>query len=292
MAADSLPPLNWLRAFEASARHLSFTGAARELNMTQSAVSQQIKALENYLGRALFVRGTRTLQTTAAGLNYLPTVQEAFATLTAGTRALVGTDRGQVLTLQSNLAFATFWLAPRIGRLLEQNPWLSLSIVSALWEPQRNETPADVDIRFGRALEGQRLERLTNDRCYPVCAPAIAESGADWRNQPLFDCGGVLGNWESWLADQGQSLPEEKTVNFASTYVIALNTVLSGVGLGMAHDTLAGGLLQQGTLVRPFEHSIAMPEAYYLTRPARHAETPASRAFTEWLSAEIGTGER
>ena len=133
---NALPPLNWLRAFEASARLLSFTAAASELNMTQSAVSQQIKSLEQHVGRPLFLRFPRAIQLTDTGHAYLPVVQEAFSTLVTGTRMVTGGDRGQVLTVQSNLAFSVFWLAPRLGSLLDKHPWLKLNITTATWEPE------------------------------------------------------------------------------------------------------------------------------------------------------------
>ena len=112
----ALPPLNWLRAFESSARNLSFTSAAADLNMTQSAVSQQIKSLEQHLGRTLFIRRTRSIELTDAGLSYLPVVQEAFEVLATGTRMMTGGDHGKILSIQCNLAFSVFWLAPRLGR--------------------------------------------------------------------------------------------------------------------------------------------------------------------------------
>ena len=289
MAKPGLPPLNWLRAFEASARHLSFTGAAQELNMTQSAVSQHIKNLEHFLGRDLFVRRTRALQLTEAGFNYLPTVQEAFATLSAGTRALFGADRGRVLTVQSNMAFSAFWLAPRLGNLLGRHPWLTLNIVTAIWDPERTAPAAEVEIRFGRGLdEAIGGIRLTDDQAYPVCSPHLAERTADWRSHALFDCSGILASWEAWLTARGERLPKDKLVNLGSTFVISLNAALGGAGLAMAHDTLARDLLASGQLVRPFEASIDMAEAYYLRVPAEHEETPASRAFTDWIQESMG----
>ncbi|MCP5082404.1 MAG: LysR family transcriptional regulator [Alphaproteobacteria bacterium] len=288
MARDPLPPLNWLRAFEASARHLSFTGAAQELNMTQSAISQQIKSLENYLGRTLFVRRTRVLQITDAGLNYLPTVQEAFATLAAGTRALIGGDRGKALTVQCNLAFSVFWLAPRLPKLLSLHPWLTLDIVTALWDQSRNESNSDVEVRFGRDLEGERLSRLTTDTCFPVCSPEVLERGGDWHSEALFDCGGILANWESWLAGLGKKLPEGKVVNFATTYVISLAAAQSGAGLALAHDCIVSEQLSAGALVRAHAASIPMLEAYYLMEPTRQNATPASGAFVDWVKSEAG----
>ncbi len=110
-----LPPLGWLRTFEAAARHLSFTGAARDLNMTQSAVSQQIKALEGHLGQPLFLRRHRALELTEAGITYLPVVRDAFRTLVRGTQAVTGAQQNAV-QVQCNITFAVNWLAPRLPR--------------------------------------------------------------------------------------------------------------------------------------------------------------------------------
>ncbi len=287
MTRDPLPPLNWLRAFEASARHLSFTGAARELNMTQSAISQQIKSLENYLGRTLFVRRTRALQITEAGLSYLPMVQEAFSTLAAGTRALVGGSKGKMLTVHSNLAFSVFWLAPRLPKLLALHPWLSLNILTTLWDQERNVSNSEVELRFGRDLEGERLSRLSRDTCFPVCAPEVAARGADWRSDALFDCSGVLSNWEVWLAGVGQKLPAGKGINFGTTYAISLSAAEAGAGLALGHESIVTNHLTSGRLVRAHDVSVPMIEAYYLREPSRQAETPASRAFVSWLKDEI-----
>ena len=132
-----LPPLNWLRAFEASARALSFTSAAQELSMTQSAVSQQIKSLESALGRVLFLRRARGLELTDEGRGYLPTVQAAFALLEEGTHVLTGRNAPDVLELQVNLSFALFWLSPRLEAFLAEYPWVQLNLATAIWTEER-----------------------------------------------------------------------------------------------------------------------------------------------------------
>lgn len=286
----SLPPLNWLRAFESAARHLSFTQAAAELNLTQSAVSQHVRSLEFALGLRLFVRRTRALQLTEDGSNYLPVVQEAFRILAAGTRTLAG-DRGRRLSVRSNLAFSIFWLAPRLGTLLQAHPWLSLNLTTPIWEPQNAEGVSEVEIRFGRpALMPDTARRLATERAYPVCAPDAEPALRDWRTAPLFDCAGVTANWETWLTSQGHALPRNRSVNLASTYVVVMTAAMNGAGLSMAHDTLASGLLGNGRLVRACDHSLPMPEGYFLLPPSRHAGTPASRTFIDWIEENLARG--
>ena len=287
MPDTPLPPLNWLRAFEAAARHLSFTQAAAELNVTQSAVSQHVRSLEAFLGRELFVRRTRALHLTEAGANYLPTIREAFGLLASGTRAFRGGDRGRSLLVQCNLAFSVFWLAPRLAGLLEAHPWLLLNLTTPIWDPEQSARSAETEIRYGRPGEmSDAAVRLAHDRYYPVCRPGYTEGASDWVRSPLFDCTGVMENWETWLASQGRQMPAGKQIHLGSTYVVSIQAALHGAGLAMAHDTVASDLLASGALVRPCTHCAPMSAAYFLTAPPRHGETPASRAFVGWILDE------
>ena len=291
MADSSLPPLNWLRAFEAAARTLSFTAAAQELNMTQPAVSQQVKALENHLGRALFVRRTRSLQLTEAGRIYLPSVQEAFATLGKGTRMLIGGDRGKVLTIHCNLAFSVLWLTPRLEDLYRRHPWLVLNVVTMVWDPKSFAPAADVEIRYGSATDDPPgATRLGEDRCYAVASPDLDVSEANWSRCPLFDCAGVESNWEYWLAGRRATLPRGRTVNLATTYSVSIMAAVNRAGLALAHDTLARALLGSGQLVKPFDTERPLLEAYFLIPAAAHNETPASRAFEAWVLEQFQSG--
>ena len=287
MSDTPLPPLNWLRAFEAAARHLSFTRAVVELNVTQSAVSQHVRSLEAFLGRELFIRRTRALDLTEAGANYLPTIREAFGLLASGTRAFRGDDRGRSLIVQCNLAFSVFWLAPRLAGLVEAHPWLVLNLTTPIWDPERSASSAEVEVRFGHPNDMSEVAtRLTFDRYYPVCRPGYAAGDPDWTRAPLFDCAGVMENWEAWLASQGCKMPVGKRVHLGSTYAVSVQAALHGAGLTMAHDTVASGLLDSGALVRPYTHTVAMSAAYFLIAPPGHGETPASRAFVEWILDE------
>lgn len=287
MQASSLPHLAWLRAFEATARHLSFTLAAQELGLTQSAVSQHVRNLELYLGRDLFIRRTRALALTEAGGNYLPTVREAFDMLTQGTRSVFGEARGKSLIVQCNLGFALFWLTPRLRHFQAAHPDIALNIVTPIWDPERNTDPASLEIRFAR--EGDLphgAERLTQDRFYPVCHPDYQGGAFDLDTATLFDCSGLTGTWEAWFKSQARPFPRWAEVNRGSTFGIAVNVALEGAGIAMAHDTLVADAIREGRLVRPFDHAPPLTEGYYLIPPARADATPASRTFAAWLRAE------
>ena len=287
-----LPPLHWLRAFEASARALSFTNAALELNMTQSAVSQQIKSLENALGCSLFVRRVRGLELTNEGRGYLPTVQAAFATLEEGTSVLTGRNDPNVLALHVNLSFAVFWLTPRLAGFLAEFPWIQLHVATSIWPEEKPSASAQVEIVFGQGKWESRLgTRLTQDHVFPVCSPALASrisSLQDLCSQRLIDLSGTLQSWDSWFdaqPDQGVSAPV--LIHRASTWAVSLEWALEGLGVALAHDTVANHLIRSGRLVRPLPFALPMKEAYYLIAPQGGPPHAAVEAFRGWVLREM-----
>lgn len=283
---SDLPPLNWLRAFEASARNLSFTGAARDLNMTQSAVSQQIKSLEAYMGRPLFFRHTRSLELTQTGQSYLPVVREAFRTLSHGTRALTGNAR-DALQVQSNLSFSVHWLAPRLAQFYAAHPDVRIAITTELWEPRDMARGADVEIRFSlRPSDQVYAELLATDVYFPVCAPGYEVSLETLGDQPLYDCANMMGTWAVWAEEQG--LPwSDPPVTYATTYCVSLAAAKAGTGMALAHDLIAKDMIDAGELVVPFSHRAVMQEAYHLIQTPQAQTMPAAQKFTSWLRGTL-----
>lgn len=287
-----LPPLNWLRAFEASARALSFTAAAQELSMTQSAVSQQIKSLESALGRTLFLRRVRGLELTDEGRGYLPTVQAAFAMLEEGTKVLTGRNDPDVLELHANLSFALFWLSPRLGSFMDKHPWVQLNLATAIWTEERPNASASIHIVFGQnKREGKVGKRLTKDTMFPVCSPQLArriKSVDQLLSQRLFDLPGTAQSWSSWLDAhaQGATIPRP-VIHRASTWALSMDWAQRGLGVCLAHDTIANDLIAQGRLVRPFDLSVPMKESYYLVAPEGSQTNAAAKAFRDWIVAEM-----
>lgn len=281
-----LPPLGWLRTFEAAARHLSFTGAARDLNMTQSAVSQQIKSLEGYLGQPLFLRRPKALELTEVGITYLPVVREAFRTLVRGTQAVTGAQQNAV-QVQCNISFAVNWLAPRLPAFRAEHPEVQLNIFTELWEPREMAEGAAVEIRFSlRPADSVRTELLRTEQYYPVCAPDFQVTLDTLQNQPLFDCSNLLSNWASWAEDHSLTWGKPP-ITYATTYLVCLSVAMAGGGLCLAHDAIAWHLIDKGLLVAPFAHRAPMPEAYYLLLSPQAEETPGAVAFANWVRREI-----
>lgn len=283
---SDLPPLNWLRAFEASARNLSFTGAARDLNMTQSAVSQQIKSLEAYMGRPLFFRHARSLELTQTGQSYLPVVREAFRTLSHGTRALTGND-SHILQVQSNLSFSVHWLAPRLAEFYAAHPDVQIAITTDLWEPQDIARGADVEIRFSlRPSDQVYAERLATDMYYPVCAPNYSVTLETLERQPLYDCSNMMGTWAVWAEEAGLAW-SDPPVTYATTYCVSLAAAKAGTGLALAHDLIAQDMIAAGDLVAPFAHRAVMQETYHLIQTPQAQAMPAAQKFVTWLQTTL-----
>ncbi len=287
MARD-LPPLGWLRTFEAAARQLSFTGAARDLNMTQSAVSQQIKALEGHLGRALFYRRPRALELTQAGRTYLPIVRDAFLTLRQGTRTVVG-ETERTLNIHANLTFAVQFIAPRLSRFRAAYPDIRLNFMAEIWEPDRPSDAIDIEIRFAlRKPQGIRAELLHRGSVYPVCAPGYSVTRETLAQQPLYDCANLTSTWSFWAEKQGLNW-ENVPVTYASTYTFCLSLVAAGGGLMLGHDAICTDMLRDGRLVRPVQGDVQMEEAYYIILAPQSEDIPGAMEFIDWLKAEISS---
>ncbi|WP_146348036.1 LysR substrate-binding domain-containing protein [Phaeobacter marinintestinus] len=284
----NLPPLGWLRTFEAAARHLSFTGAARDLHMTQSAVSQQIKSLEHHLGKPLFHRRPRALELTETGITYLPVVCDAFRTLSRGTRAVTG-NTTHAVQVQCNLSFAVHWLAPRLARFREARPDIQLNLSTEIWEPREVAEGADIEIRYAlRPADTVRAELLHSDHYYPVCAPDYPVTLETLADQPLYDCTNLLCTWAGWAEDQGLPWPDPP-VTYATTFTVTLAVAAAGGGMALGHDVVTARMIETGQLIAPFAHRAAMQEAYYLILSPQAEQNPDAVAFTTWLRAEIRT---
>jgi LysR family glycine cleavage system transcriptional activator len=287
-----LPPLNWLRAFEATARTLSFTAAAAELHITQSAVSQQIKALEVSLGRPLFVRRVRGLTLTEDAMSYLPTVQAAFALLAQGTRELTGRKQPNVLHLQANLSFTVYWLTPRLERFLASHPSAQLNITTSIWSQEKHHQTPSLEIFFGTERSHEQVgKRLTQEHLFPVCSPALAKKIKtldDLLGQRLLDLPGTLESWDAYLASYpGQPNAITPPVHRVSTWAVSLQWAQAGLGVALAHGTIANDLIASGQLVRPLAHQMPMSEAYYLVAPEGLPKGSAALAFKQWLLREL-----
>ncbi|WP_322616876.1 transcriptional regulator GcvA [Pseudomonas sp. BIC9C] len=287
-----LPPLNWLRAFESAARHLSFTDAALELSLTQAAVSQQIKALESQLGAALFKRLPRGLELTEPGLAFLPVVHESVERLAAATDEIFGQGHRKVLTVRSSLVFFTHWLANRLPHFREQNPDINLRITSNIWMGD-TDLEADLEIRYGSGKwSGLKSERLTWDMLFPVCSPNLStierplRTPRDLRHHELLHVLGYEEGWGYWLKKaKADDVDSSQGLQF-DTLISALKMAELGQGVALARSSLVEQYLQSGQLIAPLTARFKTSEAFYLVYSPHKIVNPQAAAFANWLMEE------
>ena len=279
-------PLNALRAFEASARHLSFTKAAIELCVTQAAISHQVKGLEARLGAALFRRLPRGLALTDEGLALLPSVRESFDRLDDTLARFEGGRVTEVLSVGVVGTFAVGWLLPRLPAFREAHPFVDLRLFTNNNRADLAGEGLDCAIRFGDgAWHGTQAAPLFAAPMSPLCAPAVAERLAQPRD--LF--GETLlrsyraADWPDWFAAAGLSPPPIRGPVFDSSWVM-VEAAIQGLGVALAPPNMFSRDLAQGRLVRPFDIEVGAGR-YWLTWLKSKAPSPALKAFLAWLSA-------
>jgi LysR family transcriptional regulator, glycine cleavage system transcriptional activator len=282
-----LPPLIWLKAFESAARHLSFTDAAKELNLTQAAVSKHVKSLELHLSHELFIRRTRSLQLTKLGEAYVPKVKDAFERLAIGTREVFGGRRTQELTLRCAVSFAVNWLAPRLHDFLEKHPSTDIRIISSVWNDAFDADAFDLDIQYGRGdWTGVRSHQLTWETITPLCAPSIAAqltTPDDLQFHRLLHVVGYQEGWGTWLQAAGT-----KTVNPGQglqfdTSLLAFEVAANGGGVALGRSSLAKREVESGRLIAPFALEVPIKEGFYLLEPVGPAPHADADLFIEWI---------
>ncbi|HJV41469.1 LysR family transcriptional regulator [Caulobacter sp.] len=278
-------PLNALRAFEASARHLSFTKAAIELCVTQAAISHQVKGLEARLGAALFRRLPRGLALTDEGLALLPSVRESFDRLDDTLARFEGGRVTEVLSVGVVGTFAVGWLLPRLPAFREANPFIDLRLFTNNNRADLAGEGLDCAIRFGDgAWHGVQAAPLFAAPMSPLCAPALAERLAEPKD--LF--GETLlrsyraADWPDWFAAAGLLPPPIRGPVFDSSWVM-VEAAIQGLGVALAPSNMFTRDLTQGRLVQPFDVEVGAGR-YWLTWLKSKAASPALEAFLAWLS--------
>jgi LysR family glycine cleavage system transcriptional activator len=286
----SLPPLNGLRAFEAAARHMSFTDAAEELSVTQAAISHQVRGLEQRLGLKLFVRRNRSLLLSEAGQAYLPTVRAAFDQLHEATEKLLQKDKGGALTVTTTASFATKWLVPRLGGFQRANPEIDVRISTGTNMVDFGREDVDIGIRYGRGQwPGVVAERLVAEDIMPVCAPSLVKGPnalkkpADLRRATLLHIGSFPDDWQVWLTAAGvKSIDATRGVSFDNA-LVAYQAAMDGMGVALGRAPLVAPDLKAGRLVAPFDFKMSSELAYYLIYPPESIRRRKIKAFRDWL---------
>lgn len=297
---DHLPPLPLLAAFEAAARHLSFTRAAQERFVTQSAISRQIRALEDELGMPLFERRHRALALTEDGQRLYAACAAALNTLRVAVRAVREPHQRQVLALTTTPGFASLWLIPRLTAFTRAHAGIDVRLDAGLGNRNLASEGFDLAIRYSPVGSGQG-QQLFAESMLPVCSPRlVSEVGlplrepADLARHTLLhlamdgDSSGMPAEWEPWLNAWGLAdLRPAARLSFSS-YSEAIAAAVAGQGVALGRRPLVDGLLASGQLVTPFEAGIESARAYRLLIDPAARSRPAVKAFVAWLQAQCG----
>ncbi len=289
MADNQLPPLNALRAFEATARHLSVKDAADELCVTPGAVSQLLKALELHLGVALFRRINRGMLLTDAGQGYLPPVRNAFRQNGEATRRVTVSPDSGVLTVSVTPFFAAAWLVPRLTTFQEAHPDIDLQIVTSNTPVDFSRDGGDLAVRHGLGrYPGLRSERVLVVEIVPVVAPAlVARRGMPAAASELARWPQVHDaerkSWHHWFQSQGiDEIGAPRGPAFDDSSLL-LKAVLAGQGAGLLPAAMVALDVAEGRLVKLADAAWLEDVAYYLVYPEAHARRPKVVAFRRWI---------
>ncbi|MEH6630999.1 MAG: LysR family transcriptional regulator [Halopseudomonas aestusnigri] len=286
------PRLNQLRTFEAAARHLSFSLAAEELHVSQAAVSQQIRQLEDYLGAPLFVRNNRTISLNSGGQAYYPAVQEALDRLDTITDQLFPEKRKQLITVRCTPSIASLWLAPRLRQFHETNPDIDVHIRTLDQLPgQFASQECDLEIFVGaqEAIKNPGVRKLWDAEIVPVCSPGYLEKVDNINKaEDLFNCDlihvlGYENDWHRWFRTycKGASdIPQGFSVDGS---LIALDAACRGEGVILGRRPLIDGYLASTQLTKIFADPLSLFTSYFIKENKKSANWRISKTLIEWL---------
>ncbi|MCP3710912.1 transcriptional regulator GcvA [Paraburkholderia sp. CNPSo 3274] len=296
--------LNAMRAFEASARHQSFSAAAAELNVTPAAVGQLVRSLEDWLGTPLFVRGSggrARLVVTEVAERALPDIRAGFDRLSLGLERLKEGSANGVLTVTVSPAFAAKWLLPRIDRFQAAWPDTDVRLDTSLKLLDFVAQGVDIGVRYGAgAWPGLAAEKLMDEEIYPVCSPAVRRAGK-WRaprdltRAPLIhdlsvDSHAGFASWPAWFESVGVTLASASRGMKINNSAAVLQAAIDGHGVALARSVMARDDLAAGRLVRLFpEVAFTSALAYYVVYRHECASLPRLTAFRDWLKDEAGS---
>lgn len=296
-----MPPLNALRVFEAAARHLSFTKAAEELHVTPGAVSQQIKALEDFLQTPVFRREKRALLLTDEAQASLPILREGFDKLAEAGKILAAKADSRRLAVSVAPSFASKWLVPRLDQFQESHPDIDVWVSADMDVVDFAVEDVDLAIRYGGGrYDGLVVEHLMAEKIVPVCAPQLLtnenplKAPADLIHYTLLhdsspDKDESCPTWPMWLKAAGVCHKQgDRGLKFNQSSLV-IEAAVAGKGVALAKAALALADLEAGRLVIPFDMTTPTEFAYYIVHPPSKSSSAAVKAFVAWLKREAAT---
>lgn len=293
LARRFLPSTALLQAFEAAARLESFTAAAAELALTQSAVSRQIRALEEMLGAPLFVRERQTVRLTVAGRAYAEEVRGALDLIGIATLRFRANPNGGTLNLAILPTFGTRWLAPRLPDFVARHPGVTINLTTRLAPFDFALDPVDAAIHFGGpSWPGAELDFLMGEVVVPACSPVLKEKHrfrdpVDLVGAPLLHLTSRPDAWENWFAGQGVATEVVRGMLF-DQFATETQAAISGMGVALLPKFLFQAEFDRGDLVEAVPRPAESRENYYLAWPVERADHPPLLAFRDWIREAAG----
>jgi LysR family glycine cleavage system transcriptional activator len=288
-----LPPPNALVTFEAAARHLSFTAAAAEMNVTRVAVSRQIKALEENLGTALFRRLHKRLSLTPDGAEYYQSVSRALKSIAASTGELRRRKPSNRITVTTTVGFSSYWLMPRIGSFRKQYPEIDIRVLVSDIVINLQEEGIDVAVRYGAGNWPQsRVTFLLQEEIFPTCSETYFKCRQSLReprdllNETLLHLEGPYDEqvtWRWWFESQGIEGFEKRSGFAVNSYSHLVQAVLEGQGIALVGPPLLTPYFRKGILMRPIDVPAVRRKAFHLVVPAEQAPSQGVDAFCKWV---------
>ena len=291
--ARKLPPLNSLRAFEAAARHLSFTRAADELFVTQAAISHQVKGLEEYLGHKLFKRLPRNLMLTVQGAALMPVLADAFDDMANAVVSLKQEKAGSLLNVRLAPSFAAKWLSPRLKEFWKLYPEIDLCLYHAHHAVDFEREDIDLAVTYGRGdWKGVESTPIITLDFFPVANPTwLANNGPITQPEQLLNVT-LLHDaepycWNEWLRQAGvKGINNKRGTTIDDTNVL-IQAAIDGQGVALGSTPFVEDHLASGRLVKVFDQVLITDYAYYVVCPKTHLQRPDVRALKEWLLAQV-----
>lgn len=290
-----IPPLKAVQAFEAASRLGSFIAAADELHLTPSAISHQVRQLEQRLGITLFHRVHRAVELTDAGRRYAEVVAEAFGLIEAGTRSIERTGKSDILTVHSVPSFATQWLMPRLSRFSAMNPDIDVRLNASVATIDLAAGEADFDIRYGHVFPGTgvAVQPFPEETIVVACSPALMRKRRSSRTplnlseSTLIHSEVNLYPWRDWARDHpGVELHLDRGPRFDRSFM-AISAAADGLGVALESRLMIERELDSGRLVLPFGLEGPRLVCHRLTYLKTKGHLPKIRAFREWLFEEL-----
>lgn len=283
-----IPPLNPLRTFEAAARLCSLTAAAEELNVSQVAVSRQVKVLEDYLEVTLFRRLHRGIELTPEGKELFKGVTHAFQEITCAARQVSRRGRRDILAIQSYTTFSQRWLIPRLAHFHEMHENIEVRLSSSLAPVDFDAQNIDAAIRSGHGdWPDLHAEKLVDIELIPICSPTFAssmplDSPSDLAHARLLHSMARPNDWASWLASVGADVDASAGIRFDNS-ALAYEAASMNIGVAMAVKVFVGRQIKEGSIVAPFPETCKTGEGYYLTWPKNVSPSETLLKFLSWM---------